>query len=102
MTTVDYCAHLMEKYETSREAVIEGFMKPHGFANMLLSEEFSIFDPDQDSIFQDMTKPLSDYFIASSHNTYLLEDQLKGPSSIEAYKRALLKGCRCVELDCWS
>jgi hypothetical protein len=31
----------------------------------------------------------------------LLEDQLKGASSVEAYKNAFAKGCRCVELDCW-
>ena len=28
---------------------------------------------------------------------YLLEDQLKGPSSVEGYISALRKGCRCVE-----
>ena len=28
---------------------------------------------------------------------YLLENQLSGPSSVEAYIDALKKGCKCVE-----
>ncbi|EER27905.1 1-phosphatidylinositol-4,5-bisphosphate phosphodiesterase 1, putative [Coccidioides posadasii C735 delta SOWgp] len=45
--------------------------------------------------------PLNDYFISSSHNTYLLGRQVAGASSTEAYIAALQKGCRCVEIDCW-
>lgn len=70
-------------------------------ANYLKSPEGDIFNHDHDKIYQDMTHPLTHYYVASSHNTYLLQDQLRGPSSVDAYINALRKGCRCVELDCW-
>ncbi|KAI3379591.1 hypothetical protein SNEBB_001200 [Seison nebaliae] len=45
--------------------------------------------------------PLNDYFISTSHNTYLVGRQVMGKSKVEMYRQALLAGCRCVELDCW-
>ncbi|KAL2201621.1 1-phosphatidylinositol-4,5-bisphosphate phosphodiesterase gamma 2 [Sarocladium strictum] len=49
----------------------------------------------------DRTHPLPEYWISSSHNTYLLAHQLYGSSSAEAYETAIKTGSRCVEIDAW-
>ncbi|CAK1357070.1 1-phosphatidylinositol 4,5-bisphosphate phosphodiesterase zeta-1 [Cercospora beticola] len=49
----------------------------------------------------DRSHPLTEYFISSSHNTYLLAHQLYGSSSAVAYETALVAGSRCVEIDAW-
>ncbi|ODQ67510.1 hypothetical protein NADFUDRAFT_81973 [Nadsonia fulvescens var. elongata DSM 6958] len=50
---------------------------------------------------EDLSHPLNEYFISSSHNTYLMGRQVGGTSTIEGYIRSLQRGCRCVEIDCW-
>lgn len=49
----------------------------------------------------DRSHPLPEYFISSSHNTYLLGHQLQGRSSASTYETTLLTGARCVEIDAW-
>lgn len=49
----------------------------------------------------DRSHPLPEYFISSSHNTYLTAHQLYGSSTATAYETALLNGARCVEIDAW-
>lgn len=56
-----------------------------------------IFNPEHNQVNQDMTQPLSNYFIATSHNTYLTGDQLLSQSRVEMYAYVLQAGCRCVE-----
>uniref|UniRef100_A0A667ZLD2 Phosphoinositide phospholipase C n=1 Tax=Myripristis murdjan TaxID=586833 RepID=A0A667ZLD2_9TELE len=92
---------LIEKYEVDEKAKEKKLLSKDGFLMYLHHPESLVLKPEHKEVYQDMSQPLNHYFISSSHNTYLLEDQLKGPSSTEAYVRALVKGCRCVELDCW-
>ena len=50
---------------------------------------------------KDMSYPLPEYFVSSSHNTYLLDHQLYGKSAATGYETALRTGSRCVEIDAW-
>uniref|UniRef100_A0A646QFE3 Phosphoinositide phospholipase C n=1 Tax=Hemiscolopendra marginata TaxID=943146 RepID=A0A646QFE3_9MYRI len=98
--TLDDAIDIIELYEPT-EAKTEGFLSFDGFRKLILSDVMDIFNVNHRNVYHDMTKPISHYFIASSHNTYLMADQIAGESSVEGYIRALKNGCRCVELDLW-
>ena len=73
-----------------------------GFLSIMTSEANDAYDPSRKRIDAESThEPLSNYYIASSHNTYLAGNQLSGTSSVDRYIDVLQKGCRCVELDVW-
>lgn len=74
-------------------------MTCEAFRDFLLSTANSALDESGRKISLD--QPLNEYFISSSHNTYLLGRQVGGVSSPEGYIDVLKKGCRCVEIDCW-
>ncbi|XP_053117734.1 inactive phospholipase C-like protein 2 isoform X3 [Hemicordylus capensis] len=99
--TEEISLEIIHKYEPSKEGQENGWLSIDGFTNYLTSPECHIFDPEHKKVCQDMNQPLSHYFINSSHNTYLIEDQFRGPSDITGYIRALKMGCRSVDLDVW-
>uniref|UniRef100_A0A674MCL9 Phosphoinositide phospholipase C n=1 Tax=Takifugu rubripes TaxID=31033 RepID=A0A674MCL9_TAKRU len=92
---------LIQAHEPSEEGRQQGYLSLDGFTSYLTSPECRLFDREHDAVCQDMSQPLSHYYICSSHNTYLIEDQIRGPSDISGYIRALKMGCRCVEVDVW-
>jgi hypothetical protein len=49
-----------------------------------------------------LSKPLNEFFISTSHNTYLPCTQNIDVASSEAIKRALGMGARVIELDCFA
>ncbi|GAU93265.1 hypothetical protein RvY_05231 [Ramazzottius varieornatus] len=99
--TVEGARKLIVDFEPHESMKTANQLSQDGLMRYLMSAENLIVHPSYFTIHQDMTQPLSSYFINSSHNTYLLGAQIKGKSSAEMYRQALLSGCRCVELDVW-
>ncbi|XP_057612998.1 1-phosphatidylinositol 4,5-bisphosphate phosphodiesterase eta-1 isoform X8 [Chionomys nivalis] len=99
--TVDYCLDIIKKFEVSEENKVKNVLGIEGFTNFMRSPACDVFNPLHHEVYQDMDQPLCNYYIASSHNTYLTGDQLLSQSKVDMYARVLQEGCRCVEVDCW-
>ncbi|NXN38941.1 PLCH2 phosphodiesterase, partial [Rhinoptilus africanus] len=99
--TKEHCLEIISKFEPCLENKKEGALGIDGFTNYMRSPSGDIFNPEHNQVNQDMSYPLSHYFITSSHNTYLMGDQLMSQSRVDMYAWVLQSGCRCVEVDCW-
>uniref|UniRef100_A0A8C2WDX5 Phosphoinositide phospholipase C n=1 Tax=Cyclopterus lumpus TaxID=8103 RepID=A0A8C2WDX5_CYCLU len=97
----EYLIDIVAKFEPCPENQQRTVLGIDGLTNYMRSPAGDIFNPEHNQVNQDMTQPLSNYFIATSHNTYLTGDQLLSQSRVEMYAYVLQAGCRCVEVDCW-
>ncbi|KAL1835912.1 hypothetical protein VTJ49DRAFT_5896 [Mycothermus thermophilus] len=74
-------------------------MSEAGFAAFLTSTSNDVIPKEPQHYVLD--RPMNEYYISSSHNTYLMGRQVASTSTHEGYISALMRGCRCIEVDCW-
>ena len=72
------------------------------FTDMLNSSMLTVYNKSKQKNELNTSHCLVDYYINSSHNTYLKGHQLKGLSDAKMYSFAILSGYRLVELDCYN
>ena len=89
------------KAKSSHPESLRLYMTLYEFNMMLHSLLNTVYDTNKLNQKLDIDHPLTDYFISSSHNTYLTGHQLVGKSSTKMYSTSLLYNFRMVELDCY-
>ncbi|XP_010535381.1 PREDICTED: phosphoinositide phospholipase C 5 isoform X2 [Tarenaya hassleriana] len=70
-----------------------------GFFYFLFSTDLNA--PIANKVHQDMSSPLSNYFIYTGHNSYLTGNQISSKCSDVPLIKALKRGVRALELDLW-
>uniref|UniRef100_A0A673AUB2 Phosphoinositide phospholipase C n=1 Tax=Sphaeramia orbicularis TaxID=375764 RepID=A0A673AUB2_9TELE len=98
LATTEGCWELLRRYEPSAQGKERGLLGLDGFARYLQSPECQLLDPEHLGVCQDMTMPLSHYYISTSYRSYLLDDQVHGRADLGGLIKALQAGCRCLEL----
>ena len=89
--------HLKKKYEDQQAAKSKSKESFDGFLKRVTDPKANASLP----VKVDTSFPISNYFISSSHNTYLTGNQLWSKASTDPYKDVLKRGCRCIEIDVW-
>ncbi|PIA32250.1 hypothetical protein AQUCO_04500091v1 [Aquilegia coerulea] len=74
-------------------------LTPEDFHHFLFSDDLN--SPISNQVHQDMTAPMSHYFIFTGHNSYLTGNQLSSDCSDAPIIKALVRGVRVIELDIW-
>jgi hypothetical protein len=100
---MDIINEIFNEYNKEKDELkqIQPYMKLRDFSYMLNSDSLLVFDKDKMLEEVPTDRPLCDYIINSTHNTYLTGHQLHGKSSAEMYGFAMFDGYRLVELDCY-
>jgi Ca2+-binding EF-hand superfamily protein len=91
----------MEKLSNEEEMYLD--INLEEFKNLIYDKNLNpviFIDSFEDK--DEMNLPLNDYYIFSSHNTYLTGHQIYGSCNADMYSKALLLGCRLVELDVYN
>jgi len=89
-------------FSSNKPAEIKLELNLKEFSNMLNSYLLTVYDKKKQTQDVNTNHSLVDYYINSSHNTYLKSHQLKGLSDPKMYTFAVLSGYRLVELDCYN
>ena len=62
---------IIQEVEPKSKKQKEGRLSSRGFLHYMSNPKYnSLFNPAHNRVYQDMTQPLTHYFLASSHNTY--------------------------------
>ena len=71
ITTREQIQRLINEFEPDPNLRNKGFLSFEGFRNLMMTDDFFLMRPwCSRRPYQDMSRPLTDYYINTSHNTY--------------------------------